>query len=134
MRLISWNVAGRVKRLNEQMEAIAGYGPDVVAFQEVTLTTAPLLRERLVRHGLTHCEDSFRLCRDASPFQGPRKYGQLVASRWPLQPLPPSEFRLPWPERVLSASIASPSGAVELHTTGIPPGCNNGWTKIEMFE
>jgi exonuclease III len=74
------------------------------------------------------------LCGDTSLLTGPRKYGQLVASQWPLRSLPPSDFAVPWAERVLSVVIDSPCGSVELHTTGIPPGSSNGWIKIEQLE
>jgi exonuclease III len=39
-----------------------------------------------------------------------------------------------WPERLLSAHIWVPGHAVTVHTTHIPPGSSNGWTKIEMVE
>jgi len=35
-----------------------------------------------------------------------------------------------WPERTLSVDIEMPWGAVEVHTTHIPPGVTNGWIKI----
>ncbi|MFL5850423.1 MAG: hypothetical protein ACJ76R_15950 [Solirubrobacteraceae bacterium] len=34
MRLVSWNVAGRVRRLDEQAAAIAGEAPDLVAHRD----------------------------------------------------------------------------------------------------
>lgn len=30
--------------------------------------------------------------------------------------------------------VSAPNGEIELHTTHIPPGVSNGWTKIEMLE
>jgi len=65
---------------------------------------------------------------------GPRQYGELIASRWPLRVLPSSAFAIPWTERVLSGIIESPWGVIELHATHIPNGANHGWIKIEMFE
>jgi len=44
MRLVSWNVAGRVRRLDEQAAAIAGEAPDLVVLQEVSRTTLPRWR------------------------------------------------------------------------------------------
>jgi exonuclease III len=39
-----------------------------------------------------------------------------------------------WPERFLSGLAHSPTGDIEVHTTGIPPGASNGWVKVEMFD
>ena len=134
MRLISWNVAGRVKRLSEQVKALAQREPDLVALQEVTAKTRLLLREEVQRLGLTHVADSFTLARDRFSLTGPRRYGQLIASRWPLYPLPLEDFKVPWQERVLSVVIDSRWGPVEMHTTGVPPGCTNDWIKIQQLE
>ena len=40
MRLISWNVAGRRSRLDEQAARVLELEPDVVCLQEVTPVTA----------------------------------------------------------------------------------------------
>jgi exonuclease III len=133
-RLISWNVAGRIGCLNEQITAIAENRPDVVALQEVTIKTVSRLIEGLESNGLIHSTDSYNLAADISILTGPRRYGQIIASRWPLTSMPPDLLRIPWTERVLSAVIDSPWGPVEAHTTHIPPGVSNGWTKIEMLE
>ena len=54
MRLLTWNVAGRVTRQPEQLAAVAGVAPDVVALQEVTKRTLPAWREGLAALGLSH--------------------------------------------------------------------------------
>lgn len=51
-----------------------------------------------------------------------------------MEPLPPTDFGIPWTERVLSAVIQTPTGAVEVHTAHIPAGESHGWIKIETFE
>jgi exonuclease III len=61
-----------------------------------------------------------------------RKYGLLIASRWPITQLPWVD--LPYQERVLSVQIASDWGALELHNTHVPNGENHGWLKVEIFE
>jgi exonuclease III len=50
------------------------------------------------------------------------KVGVLLASAWPLTVLPAREtnIALPWPERLLSAAIASPWGAIEVHNVYLP--------------
>lgn len=61
-----------------------------------------------------------------------RRYGLLIASRWPLTLLPAMD--VPYPERVLSAVAHTLWGEIDIHTTHIPPGEGNGWIKIETFE
>jgi len=46
----------------------------------------------------------------------------------------PKHFEIPWPERVLSVAIASPFGAIELHTTHIPPGSSNRLIKVHTLK
>lgn len=137
MRLISWNLNKRSKRLSEQVHALSAASPDVVALQEVTQDSAPRLRDQLSSFGLIHACDSFELSPDHSLLIGPRRYALLVASRWPLCTLPQSEFNVPWPERVLSALIDSPVGEIELHNTYVPHGSTSNssdWTKIRHLE
>ena len=129
MRLISWNVAHKAERLGEQLESLRARNPDVIALQEVTTRTAARFRERLSAIGLAHIVDSTGLVAAHG-----RRYGNLIASRWPLHALPSSEFPQPFPERIVSAVIASPRGGVEVHNAHIVPGVTNGWQKIEMFE
>jgi exonuclease III len=62
-----------------------------------------------------------------------RRYGLLVASRFPLTPAS-STHAVHWPERLLSAEVAMPNSPVTIHTTHIPPGSSNGWNKIKMLE
>jgi len=123
LRLLSWNLAGRVKLAPRQLEAIGEREPDVVALQEVTQRTAPILWDGLTEMGFPHVEVSFylgakkpgmksslrvveairafRARRTSKIMRGPRRYGQIVASRWPLKRQSASHFTLPWPERLL---------------------------------
>ena len=134
MRLVSWNVNGRVGRIDEQIAALKKQWCDAIALQEVTQTTAPLLRAGLQGIGLQYVVDSFQRSRNRAALVGPRRYGELIACRWPLRLLSPERFDVPWPERILSVVVQSPSGNIYLHTTHIPPGSTNGWKKIEMLE
>ena len=66
MRVITWNVAGRVSRQPEQAQAIAAVGADVVALQEVTSRTLPLWRAALADERLQRVRDGARrAARDA---------------------------------------------------------------------
>ena len=52
LRVVTWNVAGRVRALPEQAAALAAVGADVVCLQEVTVRTEPLWRAALAEAGL----------------------------------------------------------------------------------
>jgi Endonuclease/Exonuclease/phosphatase family len=82
--------------------------------------------------GLAYHTDSLSVAAEPELLLGPRRYGVLIASRWPLHPLPSAD--MPWPERLLSALIETPHGPVELHSAHVPPGASNGWRKIETLE
>ena len=131
MRLLTWNLNAR-RNVDGQVAAIAAHQPDVVALQEVTARTVSVLRTTLPALNLSHVIDSFA----ASPewvAVGPRRYGLLIASRFPLSEAPHAH-EVVWPERLLSARVSTPTQAVVIHSTHIPPGSSNGGTKIVMLE
>ena len=122
MRLVTWNVAGRVGRQPEQAQAIAAAGADLVALQEVTVRTLPLWRAALADSGLPACETALEphpAAGDAGAVRSPavrrgRLLGVLTAAREPLVRLPaPSD--VPWPERVLCC-LAGDVEVVNLHS------------------
>ena len=84
VRLLTWNLNAR-RQIEGQVAATASRSPDVVALQEVTRRSAPLLRLALPAAGLPHVVDSFA---GSPPWTavGPRRYGLLIASRFPLEP------------------------------------------------
>jgi exonuclease III len=131
MRIVSWNVNARRGAMQSQVAALEALSPDVIALQEVTPATVLPFQTALHRAGWAHIVDSFSLAPgDFNPI-GPRRYGLLLASRYPLVPESPERFRVPWPERVLSAVLEAPGGRVDIHNTHVPPGSSNGWVKID---
>jgi exonuclease III len=50
--LVSWNVAGRKSRLDDQVERVLELAPDLVCLQEVTPVTAGPWSQRLTEAGL----------------------------------------------------------------------------------
>jgi exodeoxyribonuclease III len=116
VRLVTWNVAGRVARQPEQAAVIASIAPDVVALQEVTARTLPLWRAALAGIGFAACECSLEGA--AAVPTGRRLLGVLTAAREPLRRLaaPP---RVPWPERVLCCAVAEVE-VVNLHSPIAP--------------
>ena len=99
MRLVSWNVAGRLRRQPEQAEAVLSASPDLVTLQEVTVNSLPLWREALTAAGFGH----FVTPLDEGRPPKPRRLAVLTASRQPLERLPLDG--LPWPERAVAARV-----------------------------
>jgi exonuclease III len=115
MRLVTWNVAGRVRRLPEQAQAIAALAADVVALQEVTATTLPLWRAALADAGLPSSQTALTACRTA----GRRVLGVFTAAREPLTLLP-APADVPWPERVLCCVTADGVEVINVHSPIAP--------------
>ena len=115
MRLICWNVRnGGGRRIHAQVHALASRRPDIVALQEITSNRVADFRRLLEQSGLRHVVDSFKLVKALTQLKGPRKYGQLIASRWSIRALRPS-FDVPWRERILSGNLETPYGPIEIH-------------------
>jgi len=134
LKLISWNTAHRTRTLPEQVEALLERSPDIVALQEVTVSTRDLLAHGLAEGGLGHFACSLDSPPAAETRGGPRRYGVAIASRYPLECPTGLGLPVPWPEKTLSCRVSSPFGGVEVHTAHVPPGASNGWIKIETFE
>ncbi len=78
MLLVSWNVAGRAKRLSEQAERLLALDADVVCLQEVTPSTLPIWEALFAAKydGIAHGEVPLR--------RRSRPLAVLTASRTPL--------------------------------------------------
>lgn len=114
MRLITWNVAGRVGRQPEQAEAVAAVGADVVCLQEVTARTEPLWRASLHAAGWPFVETAVAAL---PPKPTKRRLAVLTAARTPLERLPAPA--VPWGERVLCC-VAAGIEVVNLHSPIAP--------------
>jgi exonuclease III len=132
-RLVSWNVAGRVKKLKAQVESVVEREAHLIALQEVTATTNLLWKEELESCGY-RIINSYDLVNDREKLKGGRKYGVLIGSKWPVQAMPPTDFEVPWLERVLSVVVDSPYGEIECHNAHLPAGVSHGLIKVETFE
>ena len=93
-KLISWNIAGRVKARSAQLEWIASEQADILALQEVA--GASDLRHRLFDLG-------FKCFASTEPMDG-RKKLVAIASREPFRVIP--AFAVPHPERAISCRIS----------------------------
>jgi hypothetical protein len=97
VRLLPWNLNGR-RDVEAQLLAIASRAADLLALQEVTPRSIGLLRAALPRCGLPHFIDSFATAARWAAV-GPRRYGVIIASRFPLSHVTSSRA-VPWPERL----------------------------------
>jgi exodeoxyribonuclease III len=123
MRLVSWNVAGRRSRLEQQADRVLELGPDVVCLQEVTPVTADPWAARLEEAGLAVLVAPLPRSREGS-----RPLAVLTASRATPEAVPVEE--VPWPERVLSARV----GEVEVVNVHSPISPKPGLAKVLTHE
>ena len=124
MRLVSWNVAGRLKRQPEQAAAVLSMAPDVVALQEVTVNSLPLWRAVLEEAGLPHSVTPL----DEFVPPKPRRLGTFTASRQPLERLDLGE--LPCQERAVSARV----DGIEVLNVHSPIAPSPGLAKVLTHE
>jgi exonuclease III len=109
MRLVSWNVAGRVKLLPQQAERLLAIEADVVCLQEVTRSTLPVWRGLLQDAGFAG------IAAGDLPASGrTRPLAVLTASRASLHPV--LVDGVPWPERVLAVHMSDGTELVNVHS------------------
>jgi len=124
--LLSWNVAGRVRRQPEQAELIVQLAPDLVCLQEIRPTSARAWTDALRAAGWPH----IALARsDAPPADADRRLSVLTAARSPLTPVD-IDGDVPWPERVLATEIDG-LHLVNLHS---PISPKPGLVKVRTHE
>jgi exonuclease III len=126
LRLVTWNVAGRVRAHPEQAAAIAAVGADVVALQEVTVRTEPLWRDALAAAGFGACESAVSSLPVGT---SRRRLAVLTAARAGLERLP-APAGVPWPERVLCCR----AGGVEVTNLHSPIAPAPELAKIRTHE
>jgi exonuclease III len=127
--VLTWNVAGRVRTVEAQAEAMASEPADVVALQEVRLSSLVPWRAALTRLGFPFVATSLDAHDPLVRLAPDRRLGVLIAGRSPVEALPgPAE--LPWPERVLCASTAV-GEVVNLHA---PLSSKAGEVKVLTLE
>ena len=126
MRLLTWNVANRIRAQPDQAAAALGVAPDVIALQEVTVNSLPLWRAALAEAGFAHS-----LCPlDAGRPPKPRRLAVLTASRTPIEPLALALDELPWPERVVACRV----GGLEVVNVHSPISPSPDLAKVRTHE
>ncbi|HEV7585606.1 MAG TPA: endonuclease/exonuclease/phosphatase family protein [Solirubrobacteraceae bacterium] len=109
MLVVSWNLAGRVKRLGEQAERLAELDADVICLQELTGSTLPRWRQLLADAGyaVEHPDAP-------SSSERARPLFVLSACRQPARQVPVAD--VPWPERVLALELGDGCEVVNVHS------------------
>ena len=123
MLLVSWNVAGRKSRLQQQADRVLELSPDVVCLQEVTPVTAGAWAERLADAGLSAAVAPLPRSREGS-----RPLAVLTAAGEP--PETCLVDGVPWPERVLAVR----AGALEVVNVHSPISPKPGLAKVLTHE
>ena len=108
VRVLTWNVAGRLSRLDEQADRALRHDADVVCLQEIIPGALERWRTRLQTAG-------YAVLSSVVAPDAPRvhRLGVLVAGRH--APALAQMPAVPWPERLLCAELRPPGWARALH-------------------
>jgi 5-methylcytosine-specific restriction protein A len=127
MQVAIWNIHFRDAAVLDYLAQVAA--PDIVTLQEVTFKQEDAFRERLARMDLKEVYYSGRL--DALRI----RYGNIIASRWPLDAVelryPPEQ--LPWPQALAKVSLTVDGRPIVVITAHMLNGSTYGWQKIDTF-
>jgi exonuclease III len=121
--LVSWNVAGRKSRLDDQAERVLELAPDLVCLQEVTPVTAGPWSQRLTEAGLVPALAPLPRTREGS-----RPLAVLTAARSPLELVQVDD--VPWAERVLAVR----ADGLEIVNVHSPISPKPGLVKVRTHE
>jgi exonuclease III len=124
--LVSWNVAGKVRRLPEQAARIARMRPDAVCLQEVTSGSVALWEHALRTIGLEHVSQPGPV---ANERRG-RRLSVMTATREPVASVGGVDG-VPWSERALVVRLESGLELVNVHS---PISQTPGLVKVETHE
>ena len=116
MQVATWNIHFRDAAVLDYLAQVAA--PDVVTLQEVKFKHKDAFRERLARMGLKQVYYSGR------PDAVRMRYGNIIASRWPLDAVelryPPKQ--LPWPQALAQVSVTVDGRSIVVITAHMPNG------------
>lgn len=134
MRILTFNLRGTtgigVRRRPKLIDAIASHAPEIIGLQELPWRNDTHLNviERLADAGWPHAAYS------GVPGSPDKRYGNVVASRWPVETGGAWHPAPPWPQSLLDARVTAPGGNVRIVVAHIPNGAGNGWRKVETLE
>lgn len=122
-------------KLERVADAVGRHRLDVLALQEISSRSdtfarlLPLLRAK----GLTYATFSGESTGSAGESQRHKGYGNVIASRWPLTPVP---WPVPttWPQLIAAGDVRLPGHLLRVVSVHIPNGSGNGWQKVYALE
>jgi exonuclease III len=126
-RVLTWNVAGRVREIQRQLDVVTAEAWDVVCLQEITPTTRGLWFDALTAAGMHVAVSAYPV----EP-RGSRRLAVLIASSEPLQPV--AVEGLPWPERHLAVRTRLDDVDTEVHTLHAPLSGKPDQVKVRTLE
>ena len=129
LRILSWNVAGRVEKRPLQAQVVAATESDVVCLQEITPSTLWPWRDALREMGLEHVRSSMDDWIPGQPTPDGRRLGVVTAANRPLATVT-SAF-VPWPERLLSTRVED---RLVIHNLHSPISQREGLVKVKTHE
>jgi endonuclease/exonuclease/phosphatase family metal-dependent hydrolase len=131
--VLSWNVQGRVRTVSAQAAALAEQPADVVALQEVRVTSMEAWRHELGALGYQHVRTTLDEHDPLVRLPPDRRLGVLVATRaGEVEPLPSPE--VPWPERLLVARVEIDGEPAELCNLHSPISSKADEVKVRTLE
>jgi exonuclease III len=129
-RVLSWNVAGRVRTVAEQARVLADRPCAVIALQEVRASALSAWRAELEQLGYPYIAASLA---PGEVAEGPeRRLGVLIAGRRPLAACPAPE--VPWAERYLAVRTQLDGTKAEIHNLHAPLSSRAGQVKVRTLE
>jgi exonuclease III len=126
-RVLTWNLAGRVKGIEPQIAAVTAESWDVVCLQELTPTTIERWTEALKAAGLNVAVSTLE-----PGARGSRRLAVAIASREPLAVV--DVPGLPWPERHLAVRTMVDGIEAEVHTLHAPLSGKPDMVKVRTLE
>lgn len=128
LQLLTWNVAGRLSRLDEQAGRVLAHAPDVVCLQEVIPNALGRWSVHLARAGYAVAASEV-----LPGAMRVHRLGVLIAARHPLAPV---VLTVPWPERLLAADVrvAGWPQALRVVCLHAPLSQSPGQAKVRTFE
>src|SRR3954470_20774865 len=126
-RILTWNLAGRVKAIEPQVVAVTDQEWDVVCLQELTTSTIERWTEALSDAGLHVAVSTLE-----PGASGSRRLAVAIASRQPLAVV--DVPGLPWPERHLAVRTTVDGIDTEVHTLHAPLSGKPDQVKVRTLE
>ena len=125
--MLTWNLAGRVKGIEPQIELVTSQPWDVVTLQELTPTTIERWTEALTAAGLNVAVSTLE-----PGASGSRRLAVAIASREPVAVV--EVGGLPWPERHLAVRTTVDGLDAEVHTLHAPLSGKPDQVKVRTLE